>query len=125
MGALTLEQHSNEAYAAELEFIAGRLRQLANDVVRRGAADEDGKGGHVKGAGYVLGAVTSCLANLPLARLVELAHAADRPTLTPGQLLDRATGGVVAAQEQPPAADAEQQAQVYAEAALRGAGVLR
>lgn len=125
MGTLTLEQHSDNEYADALAAIAARLRQCADDLVRRGTADADGKGGHVRGAAYVLSTVTSCVANLPLARLVQLAHAADRPVMSPAVLLDRAAGGVCAAMDGPPASDADQQALVYAEAALRGAGIIR
>lgn len=129
MGALrpdtTLEVYQAEAYNAELGFIAARLRQCANDVEHRGAADADGKGGQVKGAQYVVSAITSCLANLPLNRLIELAHAADRPANTPAVLLDRAAGGIMAALYDTPDQEDEDRAVELAEAALRGAGVIR
>lgn len=121
----TLESHSAEAYEETLRRIAVALHRCGDDVLKRGSGT-----GQVKGAEYVVHAITACLANLPLNRLIELAHAADVPANTPAVLLDRAAGGVIAVLEKitelPELRPAEEDMAVQlAEGALRGAGFIR
>jgi hypothetical protein len=125
---IRLADYAAEAYLEQLQRVAGTLRQAAADVVRRGtptthlatlAPD------HVASAKHVITTVGNALANLGLDRLVDLAHQADPPADTPAVLLDRAATALAAAMFDNPDDADDARAVELAEAALRGAGVLR
>jgi hypothetical protein len=128
MGALRpdtrLHEYAADAYDKEVQLVANRLRQCATDVERRAAGSP-----RVQGAMYAITTVGAMVANLQLDRLVQLAHQADPPADTPAVLLDRAAGGVCAVLEATLGEDGDQVDEDYAvqlaEAALRGAGVIR
>ena len=125
-----LHEYAADAYDSELMAVANRLRRCADDVQRRGSPTGLDVGQrYTDGARYVIDTVTSCLANLQLTRLVQLAQQADPPADTPAVLLDRAITNVVAKMAEldcKPDDDVDvATATDYAEAALRGAGVIR
>lgn len=117
-----LHDYAAEAYAKEVQVVANRLRHCADAVARRGGADA---GTHTEAARYVINTVVAALASLGLDRLVQLAQQADPPADTPAVLLDRAASALAAAMFDKPDADDDARAVELAEAALRGAGVLR
>lgn len=113
-----LHEYAAEAYDEEVERIVRRLHQCAEDVQKRGLYPSKER---VAGAMAVITTVTAAIANLGMDRLIQLAHQADPPADTPAVLLDRAAGGIMAALHD----EDEDRAVELAEAALRGAGVIR
>jgi hypothetical protein len=107
--------------------VARRLRRLAEEVERMGrpgASLDTGLPDHFTPALNVTNRVHSELARLGLVDLLLAAVRADHPTarFTPAQLLDKATSAVVVHLDGP---REDGWTEAVAEAALRGAEVLR
>lgn len=120
-------QDPDGVYRNQVTGVARRLRRLAEDVERigrPGASLDTGLPDHVTPALNVTNRVQSELARLGLVDLVLAAVLADHPTarFSPAQVLDRAASAVAAHLDGP---REDGWVEAVAEAALRGAEVLR